>query len=82
MRPRLSYCSVLYSALKTDRRLRRFIFFQCTYQTGAAAVAFFAVYGLEKFALPTGTAGTFTVLFMAGSVAGGLLLGRLGARRG
>ncbi len=80
--PQPSYGSVVRAALKTDRRFRRFITVLYIYQIGAAVAIFFAVYGLEHFALPPEIAGTFTVLLMAARAGGALLLGRLGDRRG
>ncbi len=78
----LSYRSVLLAAIKTDQRLRRFIFSCYIYQMGAMVAIFFPVYAIEQFAQPAEIAGTFTLLLMAAAAVGGLVLGRLGDRRG
>jgi MFS family permease len=67
---------------RSDRRLRRFVLMRYVAETGMAATAFLAVWGLERYALPDRFAGNLALAASLGTAATALFIGRIGDRRG
>ncbi len=63
--------------LKRDKNFRNFLLADAFTLMSMSASGFYAVYGIEKFGLPASFAGTFTVIVMAGMVAGNIVFGYL-----
>ena len=63
--------------LKRDTNFRNFLLADAFTLMSMSASAFYAVYAIEKFDVPASYAGTFTVIVMAGMVAGNSVFGYL-----
>jgi len=63
--------------LKRNSNFRNFLLADAFTLMSMSASAFYAVYAIEKFAVPASYAGTFTVIVMAGMVAGNSVFGYL-----
>ena len=63
--------------LARDKNFRNFLLADAFTLMSMSASAFYAVYAIEKFALSPSYAGTFTVIVMAGMVAGNSVFGYL-----
>ncbi len=68
--------------LAANRNLRNFIIADALQISSAMALAFITVAAVDRFALPASAAGTFTMIVMGSSIAGGLLFGAVGDRFG
>jgi MFS family permease len=68
--------------LERDPNLRWFLVARALGALGAVASGFYTVYALRAFAAPTWQAGVFTTLFLAGHLAGSVVLGWLADRVG
>ncbi|MGA9406478.1 MAG: MFS transporter [Bacteroidota bacterium] len=63
--------------LKQNKNFRNFLLADAFTLMSMSASAFYAVYAIEKFDVPPSYAGTFTVIVMAGMVAGNSVFGYL-----
>ena len=63
--------------LKRDKNFRNFLLADAFTLMSMSASAFYAVYAIVKFDVPASYAGTFTVIVMAGMVAGNSVFGYL-----
>jgi MFS family permease len=63
--------------LKRNKNFRNFLLADAFTLMSMSASAFYAVYAIEKFDVPASYAGTFTVIVMAGMVAGNSVFGYL-----
>jgi MFS family permease len=65
------------SILRQDRNFRNFLAADALILMSMTAAAFYPVYGIKKFGLPTSYAGTFTIILMASQVIGNFFFGYL-----
>jgi len=63
--------------IRRDKNFRNFLLADAFTLMAMSASAFYAVYAIEKFNLPSSYAGTFTVIVMAGMVVGNIVFGFL-----
>lgn len=68
--------------LAANRNLRNFIIADALQISATMALAFVTVAAVDRFSLPDSAAGTFTMIVMGSSIAGGLLFGIVGDRFG
>ncbi len=68
--------------LRERRNFRNYIAADFLLLMSLSANSFFAVYGLQKFSLPSSHAGIYTVVLMASLAAGNIAFGYLGDRKG
>ncbi len=68
--------------LATNRNLRNFIIADALQISATMALAFITVTAVDRFILPDSAAGTFTVIIMGSTIAGGLVFGAVGDRFG
>jgi len=71
-----------WSILRTHRNLRNYIVADALQISAGMGLAFYTVHGLRKFSLSDASAGVFTVLMMAGMIAGSIVFGPLADKRG
>ncbi len=64
-------------ALKENKNFRNYLVADGLLLIGLTSSAFFAVYAIERFKLPTSYAGSFTIIFMASTVLGNIIFGYL-----
>ncbi len=74
--------STLKAIVRTPGSFRRFVVGDALQITATVANGFLAVYAFEKFALSDVYAGTFTMVMMAGMIAGSIVFGILADRYG
>jgi len=63
--------------LKEDKGFKNFLVADALILMSLTASAFYAVYAVKKFNLPTSFAGTFTIILMAGQLIGNFIFGYL-----
>ena len=63
--------------IKENRNFRNYLIADGLLLMGLTSSAFFAVYAIERFRLPTSYAGSFTIIFMASTVLGNIIFGYL-----
>ena len=63
--------------LKENKNFRNYLLADGLLLIGLTSSAFFAVYAIERFKLPTSYAGSFTIIFMASTVLGNIIFGYL-----
>lgn len=61
--------------LKENKNFRNYLVADGLLLIGLTSSAFFAVYAIERFRLPTSYAGSFTIIFMASTVLGNIIFG-------
>lgn len=76
------YLSSLPSLLKGDRNFLSFLISSILFGFGGMATAFFAVYAMNKLALPDSQIGVFTLLLLLGQSISSILWGHLGNKKG
>ncbi len=77
-----AYFRSLPGILRQNRDFRNFLVSDALLITATIASAFYAVDAVEKFQLSDASAGTFTIVIMVTTIAGNLIFGHLGDRRG
>jgi MFS family permease len=65
-----------------DARFRRFVVVRVFYELGFSAMAFYAIYGAEKFGLSLEVAGPYALAWAVGAAVIAPPMGRIGDRRG
>ena len=68
--------------IKENKNFRNYLIADGLLLIGLTSAAFFAVYAIEKFRLPTSYAGSFTIIFMASTVLGNIIFGYLADNSG
>jgi len=63
--------------LKENKDFKNFLFADALILMSITASAFYAVYAIKKFGLPTSYAGAFTIILMAGQLIGNFIFGYL-----
>ena len=63
--------------LSENKNFRNFLVADGLLLMGLTSSAFFAVYAIDRFKLPTSYAGSFTIIFMASTVLGNIIFGYL-----
>jgi MFS family permease len=63
--------------VKENRNFRNYLVADGLLLIGLTSSAFFAVYAIDRFKLPTSYAGSFTIIFMASTVLGNIIFGYL-----
>ncbi|MCD6231543.1 MFS transporter [Candidatus Aerophobetes bacterium] len=76
------YFSKIPHLLKGDKNFSSFLLVNILLSFGGMATAFFAVYALNRLALPDSQIGVFTALILGAQTISSLLWGYLGDRRG
>ncbi|MDT8717638.1 MFS transporter [Clostridium sp. 19966] len=70
------------SILKGNKDFRSFVISRAFFELGIAVTAFYSVYSIKHFSLPDSYAGIFTTVTSIAYVAGNLVLGYLGDKKG
>lgn len=76
------YIKHLPRILRDDLNFRRFLISQIVISMGGMAAGFLAVYAVQRWQLPEGQAGIFTVSMLIGQAIGNLIFGSLADRKG
>lgn len=76
------YWRRLPTILRTDLNFRRYLLSQVVITMGGMAVGFLAVYAVQRWRLPDGQAGNFTVSMLVGQALSNLVFGVLADRKG
>jgi MFS family permease len=66
------------SLIKENERLRNYLIADSLLLMSLTASAFYEVYAIRKFELPTSYAGSFTIILMGGMVLGNIIFGYIG----
>ena len=77
-----AYLRRVPALLRDDRNLAWYLLARSLSAVGSAGAAFFTVYALRAWRLPASSAGLFTALLLAGTMAGTIVLGWLADRAG
>jgi MFS family permease len=72
----------LFTIVKEEKNFRNFLISDALMMLANMSHAFFAVYAIEKFALPDSYAGTFTMVMMASMIVGSLYFGYIADKHG
>lgn len=80
--PQREYLKHLPRILREDLNFRRFLISQIIISMGGMAAGFLAVYAVQRWQLPEGQAGIFTVSMLVGQAIGNLIFGSLADRKG
>ncbi len=72
---RLSRAKIIF---KENKNFKNFVISDALYLISITIFAFFAVYGIKKFHLPTSYAGNFTIVLMGSMVLGNVIFGYIG----
>lgn len=80
--PQREYLKQLPRILREDLNFRRFLISQIVISMGGMAAGFLAVYAVQRWQLPEGQAGIFTVSMLVGQALGNLIFGSLADRKG
>lgn len=80
--PLAAYLRRIPDLLRDDANLAWYLAARSLSAIGAVGVAFYTVYALRTWRLPAASAGMFTALLLAGSIAGTLVLGWMADRAG
>jgi MFS family permease len=65
------------TVIKENKNFRNYLIADGLLLMGLTSSAFFAVYAIERFKLPTSYAGSFTIIFMSSTVFGNIIFGYL-----
>ena len=78
----VDYLRHLPSIIQEDVNFRRFLISQIVISMGGMAAGFLTVYAVQRWQLPEGQAGIYTVSMLVGQAVGNLIFGPLADRRG